>query len=162
MEQRLALLFGGRVVLEFGVSSSRFGTGNRDGSGRTPLGLHRIVEKVGEGEPPGRVFRNRKSTGEIMTAFEDGEDAITTRILRLEGLEEGLNRGPGIDSFDRCIYIHGTSDEESIGRPASVGCIRMNNADVVELFDRVRVGTKVLIVETEKGIEHGEIENHGR
>jgi lipoprotein-anchoring transpeptidase ErfK/SrfK len=146
--QELTLLCSGGSEVRWPVSTSRFGTGFEEGSEKTPLGTHRIAEKIGDGAPLGTVFVERKETGEraLPGGSGNGEDPITTRILRLEGLETGVNRGEGVDSFDRCIYIHGTPREEEIGQPASHGCIRMKNRDIVSLFERVRVGTLVRIV----------------
>jgi lipoprotein-anchoring transpeptidase ErfK/SrfK len=97
----------------------------------------------------GAIFRNRVYTGKVSALNHSdqpsSEDRITSRILWLEGLEPGFNRGGRVDSFKRFIYIHGTSDEGLIGRPASHGCVRMKNADVIELFDAIKVGTPVLI-----------------
>ena len=133
------------------TSTSRFGLGSAAGSNRTPLGRHRGTEKIGEGEPIGAIFEGREPTGLIAEVLGPGvdrdEDLITTRILLLEGLERGLNQGPGVDSKARYIYIHGTNEEGLLGRPASHGCIRMTNRDVLELFDNVPVGTIVTIRE---------------
>jgi hypothetical protein len=148
--QQLFLIENGRAVRLFTISTSRFGIGNREGSGQTPLGVHRIVEKIGDGAPLGRIFKDRLDTGIDWQPALAEENLILTRILRLEGLEEGFNRGPGIDSFERYIYIHGTNQESMIGTPLSHGCICMKNSDVIELFDAVREGIIVLI--TEAGI----------
>jgi lipoprotein-anchoring transpeptidase ErfK/SrfK len=140
-EQRLYLVRAdGRILADYPVSTAAKGLGCEDGSNRTPTGVHRVAERIGDGEPIGRVFRARVPTDEIAEISEDPayrspEDLITTRILWLEGLEEGINRGPGVDSHDRYIYIHGTPEEERLGAPASHGCVRMRNADVIELFD---------------------------
>jgi hypothetical protein len=150
-DQRLQLLAGREVLREYSVSTATKGVGSRAGSQRTPLGLHRVHSKFGAGEPLGAVFESRRPTGKIApihTAPIDlPEDVITTRILWLEGLEAGKNRGNGVDSHTRYIYIHGTNEEGLIGRPASHGCIRMRNREVVELFDLVGPGTIVEIVE---------------
>jgi len=150
-EQSLTLLRGGAPLARWPVSTSRHGTGNREHSQRTPLGVHRVARKIGDGAPLGALFRARRDTGRVVEILTDDraadDDYVTTRILWLEGLEPGVNRGPGIDSFARYIYIHGTAEEGRIGRPASHGCVRMRNADVVELFDRVEVGALVVIRE---------------
>jgi len=118
-----------------------------EGSNCTPLGLHRISEKIGAGTPPGTVFKSRKVVGHVsQPEFADAK--ITTRILWLEGLEPGFNRGGGVDSHDRFIYIHGTADQSSIGRPASCGCIHLADADLIPLFDLLPIGTPVWISET--------------
>ena len=145
-KQKLYLIKDAKVVKVYPVSTSIFGVGNREGSNKTPLGLHRIVSKIGRNARPGEIFRARRRTGKIARrARKSREDLITSRILRLEGLEKGVNRGRGIDSFKRCIYIHGTPQEYLIGKPASHGCIRMKNSDIVELFKQVPRGTLVLI-----------------
>lgn len=148
-QQKMILFEGGRPVREYAVSTSSYGVGNRLSSNKTPLGRHRIAKKIGEGAPLGAIFKSRVFTGKasaINLSDRPGlEDRVTTRILWLEGLEKGVNRGGRVDSFRRCIYIHGTPDEGLIGRPASHGCIRMKNREVIELFDRVPLGTPVLI-----------------
>jgi len=130
------------AALDFSISTSRFGAGCGDGSQRTPLGLHRIEEKIGAGCAPGTVFVGRRTVAEPPA---DTDDLITTRILWLSGLEPGRNSGPGCDSYDRYIYIHGTPHTQLLGTPASMGCIRMSDGDVVRLFDGVVLHTPVLI-----------------
>jgi lipoprotein-anchoring transpeptidase ErfK/SrfK len=127
------------------VSTSRFGIGNREGSYMTPLGLHRIVEKIGDGAKPWTIFESRIDTGVVWVPGMDEENQILTRILRLRGLEEGVNAGPGIDSYERYIYIHGTNNEISLGKPTSHGCVCMRNDEVIKLFDDVDAGTIVYI-----------------
>ena len=127
------------------ISTSRYGTGNQNKSFKTPLGIHRIMEKIGAGAPPGRIFRDRKDTGENWHSEITDKNLILTRILRLEGLEPDINRGEGIDSYDRYIYIHGTNREDLIGTPMSHGCICMKNNDIIELFDNVPENTIVII-----------------
>jgi hypothetical protein len=143
--QALFMIENGAITRKYPVSTSRFGIGNRENSLMTPRGVHRIAEKFGHGAPVGRIFRDRLDTGETWNIGAPGENLVLTRVLRLEGLEDGVNRGPGIDSYERYIYIHGTSNEASIGRPASHGCVCMANDDVVELFDAAMEGTIVLI-----------------
>jgi len=133
------------TALTCAVSTSRFGTGNRDGSYMTPPGLHVIEEKIGDGAPPWTIFDSRENTGVIWRAGMDDVNQILTRILRLRGLEQGVNAGPGIDSYERYIYIHGTNNEKMVGTPMSHGCICMKNDDVIRLFDMVDVGTLVYI-----------------
>ena len=139
------------IVKEYPVSTSSFGCGNQNGSFKTPLGEHSIAQKIGAGCPANEVFVGRQPQGVLETIIAQGqtlpEDIITSRILRLQGLEPGLNQGPGIDSYERYIYIHGTAEEDKIGQPASHGCIRMRNADVIELFDNVSEDCRVLIQE---------------
>ena len=143
--QRLCVVDNNAVTLSFPVSTSRFGAGNRDGSLMTPRGVHRVAEKIGHGAPRGRIFRDRKDTGETWDGCACGDNLILTRIIRLEGCEDGVNRGPGIDSYERYIYIHGTDKEERIGTPLSHGCVCMRNDDIVTLFDAVEEGTVVVI-----------------
>ncbi|MDJ0777370.1 MAG: L,D-transpeptidase [Gammaproteobacteria bacterium] len=128
------------------VSTAENGIGNRVDSGKTPFGIHRIRHKIGGGEARGMVFVGRQPTGKVVQHFDNrDQDEITSRILWLDGLEQGINRGGAHDSFERYIYIHGTSDEKRIGQPVSAGCIRMNNDDVIELFDEVLVNDLVVI-----------------
>ncbi|KTG15986.1 hypothetical protein AUR63_05930 [Guyparkeria sp. XI15] len=150
--QRLYLFEDGDFVGEYPVSTAEKGTGNREGSLQTPLGLHRVDEKIGADAPMGMIFRGRRPTGEraeILTGPDEraARDDVTTRILWLAGLEPGVNQGGDVDSKRRYIYIHGTPEEGRIGRPASHGCVRMTNADVIALFDRVEVGALVDIIE---------------
>jgi hypothetical protein len=147
--QYLRLYRAGEIVRQYPVSTAECGLGCAENSGRTPAGLHKIADKIGAGEKPGMIFRSRVSTGECADircdASVSGEDCITSRILWLEGLEPGINKGQGVDTHDRYIYIHGTNEEGCIGKAVSHGCIRMKNADVIDLFDRVYVDTPVII-----------------
>lgn len=142
---------GDGVVAEYVVSTSRHGAGEKAESGCTPRGAHVIAEKIGGTNEPGTVFVGRVPTGEIwseeLRRQHPERDWILTRILRLAGTEPGTNQGGDVDSFDRYIYIHGSPDDVPMGSPGSAGCIRMRNADVIDLFDRVAVGTPVLITE---------------
>jgi UDP-N-acetylmuramate--alanine ligase len=144
-EQALFVCAKGAIVERYDASTSRFGHGNRENSLKTPLGLHRIREKFGADAPPGRVFRDREDTGEDWDHSLTGDNLILTRILRLEGLEEGINKSGSVDSYERYIYIHGTGREDLIGSPLSHGCICMRNLDVIRLFDTVKEGTLVYI-----------------
>ncbi|MBN2104439.1 L,D-transpeptidase [bacterium] len=150
-KQTLSLMYGDSLIKEYGVSTSKFGVGNLKDSYQTPLGWHRIHNKIGQGEPVGTIFKSRKPTGRKAIIRTDSvdlpEDLITTRILRLEGCEPGLNQGDDKDSYNRFIYIHGTHEEGLIGQPASHGCIRMKNMDILELFDQVKRRTLVQIIE---------------
>jgi len=135
-----------QFVKKLPCSTSRFGVGQIEGSNRTPLGLHRIAEKVGAGEPAGTVFKSRMVIGHTsQPEFADAK--ITTRILWLEGLEPGFNRGGSVDSHARYIYIHGTADQKSIGKPTSCGCIHLADTDLTLLFDLLPNGTLVWIGE---------------
>ncbi|MDR0331807.1 MAG: L,D-transpeptidase [Chitinispirillales bacterium] len=127
------------------VSTSKFGTGSREGSYKTPLGLHCIEEKIGQEARPWTIFSSREDTGVVWEAGMDGENQVLTRILRLRGLEEGVNAGDGIDSYERYIYIHGTNNEETIGTPMSHGCICMKNDDIITLYNTVEAGTYVYV-----------------
>ena len=140
--QILTVVDAGAVTDRRLVSTAIAGVGNRAGSNQTPAGWHRIEERIGDGEPLGRVFRSRLPQPEILSGDElvapESSDYVLTRILWLRGLQPGWNAGPGIDSHDRCIYIHGTNQEQLLGSPASHGCIRMSNSDVIGLFALVR------------------------
>ena len=144
--QAVSLFKDSRFVKQFPCSTSRFGIGQIEGSNRTPRGLHRIAEKIGGGEPAGTVFKSREVIGHTSQPEFAGAK-ITTRILWLEGLEPGFNQGGNVDSHARYIYIHGTSDQESIGEPASYGCIHLADADLIALFDLLPGGTLVWIAE---------------
>ena len=127
------------------VSTSGQGIGNRKDSHQTPHGVHRIRQKIGGDQPSGMIFKSRKPTGNLFDSYNIGDDEITSRILWLDGMEAGVNSGGIHDSYERYIYIHGTSDERRIGRPVSIGCVRMTNADVIELFDEVLINDLVII-----------------
>ena len=151
-DQLLTLLDdNGQVLYRYPVSTSKYGTGCQNGSNQTPLGLHRIRDKIGGAMPINEVFIGRVPHGSLEECIENGvelpADVITSRIMWLEGMQPGRNQGGYVDTYQRYIYIHGTSDEEHIGTPASMGCIRMLNADIVELFRLVEVGTEVMIEE---------------
>jgi L,D-transpeptidase YbiS len=127
----------------FRCSTSRFGVGQLAGSNCTPLGLHRIAEKIGGGWPVGTVFEGRQPIGFTWKGLPLAK--ITSRILWLEGLEPGFNRGGNVDTHARYIYIHGTGDEPTLGRPASPGCIHLAADDLLPLFDKLPSGTLVWI-----------------
>lgn len=149
--QTLTLEEDDREVRTWSVSTAEQGPDEQDGSGGTPRGEHLIRAKIGAGRPAGAVFRGRRFTGEIyspeLAEQYPQRDWILSRILWLSGCEPGFNRLGSVDSMRRFIYIHGTPDTEPMGVPASHGCIRMRNDDVMELFDRVAVGCPVLIRE---------------
>jgi predicted GNAT family N-acyltransferase len=150
--QRLELIDdAGEVIASYAVSTASKGAGERYGSERTPRGLHVVRAKVGADCAPNTVFVRRRLTGETWTPRLDaqypGRDWMLTRILWLSGRESGFNRGGSVDSLRRKIYIHGTGNDATIGMPASHGCIRMRNADVIELFEHARLGTEVDIIE---------------
>lgn len=148
--QRLEFRDGGRLLAGFAVSTSRYGPGERIGSGCTPRGRHVIRARIGSGLAPGAVLRGRRPTGEIWTpalaAADPYADFILSRILWLSGCEPGYNRLGAVDTMRRFIYIHGAPDTAPMGVPFSHGCIRMRNDDVIRLFDLVPVGTPVDIV----------------
>ncbi len=147
-DQTLRFFESGRLTKAYVISTSKRPPSNRKGSLGTPGGLHQIDEKIGAGSPPGIVFKGRRSTGFHFHEYHPaaGEsDLITSRILWLRGLEPGVNAGGDVDSHGRYIYIHGTNDEANLGRPASHGCVRMGNLDIVELFEQVRTGDLVWI-----------------
>lgn len=143
--QRVALLIDGQVVAEHHVSTAANGVGGEMGSYRTPPGWHRVHRRIGQGAGVGTVFVSREPSGEMWHNETRDDDLVLTRILTLEGLEDGVNRGPGCDSLERYIYLHATNHEESLGRPTSHGCVRLGNADMVALFDLVLEGDPVLI-----------------
>jgi len=150
-EQRLRLLQGDDVLMEVAVSTALNGVGEEEGSGCTPRGWHLVRARIGEGCPESSVFVGRRPTGEIyspeLRRQAPQRDWILSRILWLSGLEPGRNRLGSVDTMRRYIYIHGTPDEEPMGVPLSHGCVRMRNSDIIALFDRVPVGTRVLITE---------------
>lgn len=143
-DQKLALINGGKVEAQYRISTSKFGLGDSFGSYKTPLGKLFISNKLGHGLQPGAVIKNRNPTGEILKVDAPGRDPIVTRVIWLQGLEAHNQNTHG-----RCIYIHGTPEERNIGKRTSYGCIRMRSKDVIELFEKVRVGTQVMI-STEK------------
>ena len=144
--QRLLLLEDGRVTGEYAVSTAANGIGGESGSFRTPPGWHRVQRRIGAGAASGTVFVSREPTGEVWAGETRDDDLILTRVLTLEGFEDGINRGPGCDSLERYIYLHGTNHEEQLGTPASHGCVRVSNADISALFERVQEGDAVVIV----------------
>lgn len=149
-EQRLRLLDeAGAVLADYPVSTALNGPGEKKNSGCTPRGKHIVRAKIGAGKPLGTVFIGRRPTGELwspeLAAEHPARDFILTRILWLSGCEVGVNRLGDVDSMQRYIYIHGTPDTEPMGIARSHGCVRMRNADVIELFDRVPAGTPVII-----------------
>jgi len=141
-EQKMLVLTDGKPAAIYQVSTSKFGTGDAEGSYATPLGRLCIRRKIGAGATQGTVFKSRKATGEVIPLNAPGRDPIVTRILWLDGLESH-NR----NAFSRCIYIHGTPQEDLIGTPASYGCIRMRSGDVVSLYELVGRGAEVEIIE---------------
>ncbi len=141
----------GALLQQYTVSTSKKGTGNQNGSEQTPLGLHRIKDKLGGAMPINEVYLGRVPHGNLEECQERGvelpDDVIMSRILWLEGMEPGRNQGGYVDTYQRFIYIHGTNHEDTIGTPTSIGCIRMCNQDIINLYRLVDVGSEVLIEE---------------
>lgn len=139
-----------KIITKYIISSSKYGTGSKQDSNKTPIGLHKIKKKFGEKTPNNGIMIGRIFTGKIANIYKDTTksktDDITSRILWLEGIEPGKNKGVGIDSYERYIYIHGTSEEGLLGTPSSHGCIRMKNKDIIDLYKIIEVGTLVLIL----------------
>jgi len=148
-EQMMYVFRGNLPVQTFPISTATKGEGSQAGSDKTPLGAHRVSDRFGDGAPLGAIFKARQNTGKVAEIISEPKDVkhdyVTTRILWLDGLEIGKNKGKGIDSHDRYIYIHGTAEEGLIGQKASHGCIRMKNADVVKLYQQIPVDALVYI-----------------
>jgi len=149
-QQKLYHIQNDRIIKDYIISSSAYGIGSKAGSNKTPIGLHSIKEKYGDKTPINGRMTGRVFYGDIATIYTDKTksktDDITSRIFWLEGMEKGKNKGKGIDSYKRYIYIHGTSEEGRLGKPASHGCIRMKNKEVIDLYKLIEVGTLVLIL----------------
>jgi hypothetical protein len=147
--QTLSYIVKGTVSKKYNISSSYYGTGSEANSLKTPLGKHEIYKKIGNELPTNAILKGRVWNGAIADIIEGPIDTdydhVTSRILWLDGLEEGKNKGNGVDSRNRYIYIHGTAEEGLIGKPASDGCIRMYNNEVIELFELVSEKTQVWI-----------------
>ena len=147
--QTLSYIVKGTVSKKYNISSSYYGTGSEANSLKTPLGKHEIYKKIGNELPINAILKGRVWNGAIADIIEGPIDTdydhVTSRILWLDGLEEGKNKGNGVDSRNRYIYIHGTAEEGLIGKPASDGCIRMYNNEVIELFELVTEKTQVWI-----------------
>jgi lipoprotein-anchoring transpeptidase ErfK/SrfK len=140
-EQRLALVEDGVIIKKFRISTSKFGLGDGLNSYKTPLGRLRVCMKLGDDLPVGAVFKRRNFSGEVIPKNARGRDPIVTRILWLEGIEPGNK-----NARTRCIYIHGTPQERTIGTASSFGCVRMRSDDVIEVFDAIPIGTAVTII----------------
>lgn len=138
--QTLSLFEGPQLIRQWPCSTSKFDLGFTEGSYRTPVGRFTVKEKHGDGAPAGTIFKSRQPVGLWQPGMDTQEDLVLTRILRLDGRERR-----NANSFDRYIYVHGTNDEAAVGRPASHGCVRLRNADMIELYDRVPVGTEVWV-----------------
>tara|TARA_B100001287_G_scaffold57524_2_gene45874 strand:- start:16471 stop:17070 length:600 start_codon:yes stop_codon:yes gene_type:complete len=148
--QRLYLFDDSKLTNLFKVSTAEKGAGNNHSSNQTPFGVHYIKKKIGDNAPIGTLFVNKINTGKIVpinkTSQNISKDEITSRILVLSGKEEGINKGNNKDTFSRGIYIHGTSDEASIGYPKSHGCIRMKNTDIIQLYNMIEEGLLVVLL----------------
>jgi hypothetical protein len=140
-DQKLMLMSNGARLATYPISTSKFGVGDAWGRMTTPLGFLQVAEKIGDHAPVGAVFRNRRFTGEILKPNAPGRDPVITRIIWLKGLQ-----AENAHAFSRCIYIHGTPEEKTIGRPASYGCIRMKSRDVTDLYAQLPIGALVEIV----------------
>ena len=149
-QQKLYHIKNDSILKEYIISSSAYGIGSESGSNKTPIGMHRIKEKHGDKTPVNGRMIGRVFYGNIASIYTDETksetDDVTSRIFWLEGVEKGKNKGKGIDSYKRYIYIHGTSEEGRLGKPASHGCIRMKNKEVIDLYKLIEVGTLVLIL----------------
>jgi UDP-N-acetylmuramate-alanine ligase len=147
VERQTATWFeGGQARAAWRISTARNGIGGEQDSYRTPPGWHRVHRKIGADASPGTVFASRAPSGETWQGEARDDDLILTRILTLDGLEDGVNRGKNHDSLERYIYLHGTNHEDLLGRPLSHGCVRLSNADICALFALMREGDHVLIV----------------
>ena len=146
-QQTTSLIEDGRVTFTAAISTSAKGIGGEEGSYKTPPGWHRIHARIGDGVELGAVFSSRVPTGDVWRGEARAEDLVLTRILQLDGLEFGINKGPGCDSLERYIYLHGTNAPQLLGQAVSIGCIRLENTRMVELFDRVREGDHVVIAD---------------
>ena len=149
-EQKLFLLDNKSVIKTYLISSSKYGEGSKVNSFKTPLGKHVLKRKIGNDMPLGARFIGRSFSGEIYPIYDTDQvlvedDVVQSRILWLDGLEDGINKGEGVDSYSRYIYIHGTPEEWLLGEKTSKGCIRMSNKDVIELFNLVEEGIPVTI-----------------
>lgn len=140
-DQSMLLVKSGKPTKIYPISTSKFGLGSGQGTNRTPLGKLEIAQKIGGNARPGTVFKGRRPTGEVLRPNTPGRDPIVTRIMWLRGKEQS-----NANTFRRLIYIHGTPEERTIGRPASYGCIRMKSSDVMDLYRRVGVGADVKII----------------
>ncbi len=152
-DQTLTIVHDDNIQKVYKISTSKYGLGQRVNTYKTPLGLHRVNEKIGEGVPHQGIFHRREYVGAAWKPLprdQHRKDFITTRILRLEGLQPGLNKGRDswgrlVDSEERAIYIHGTTMEWKLGNPSTKGCVHMSAKDVVHLFNSVPTGTLVWI-----------------
>ena len=150
-KQKLFLLDNRVTIKKYNISTSKRGVGNKSNSLQTPEGLHKIKSKYGQGVPIGGILDHRKFNGEIASINLDTTstaiDIICTRVIRIIGLEDGVNKGGDVDTYIRKIYLHGTNEEGLIGKESSHGCIRMKNQDIVDLFDRVNKDMLIVMLD---------------
>ena len=161
-KQTLYLVVNDLINSTYNISTSKYGLGNKNESFQTPIGIHYIAKKIGDNVAKNTIFKGRKTFLNNLTTddlnkeeyfktkqkyFKDSEDIITSRIMWLKGHEKGVNQGGNVDSYSRYIYIHGTIHENLIGAEASHGCIRMNNNDVIDLYDKVLENILVRILD---------------
>ena len=139
-QQKMGIYKDGQLVKSYPISTSKFGIGDKPGSCCTPLGKHQVVAKIGHGLPAGAVLKSRQWNGEVLPPNAPGRDPIVSRILWLSGME-----GSNHNAFGRFIYIHGTTEENRLGAPASYGCVRMATKDVIKVFETLPIGSTVLI-----------------
>ena len=148
--QRLYLIKSDSTIRRYTISTASNGIGSKANSYKTPPGLHTVKRKIGATVPYGGILASRVYTGKVAKILTDktkaNADYVTSRIMWLQGEEPGINKGRNMDSYKRYIYIHGTAEEGYLGEPASHGCIRMKNTDVIELFDLVQEGTPILVL----------------
>jgi len=140
-DQRMLVVHHGVPVKSYPVSTSKFGLGDRRGSNCTPIGHMEVAKKIGRGAPSGAVFKSRHRTGEVIRPNAPGRDPIVTRIIWLNGKQRSTR-----NAYGRFIYIHGTPEERTIGKPRSYGCIRMKSRDVIHLYNELAVGSRVDII----------------
>ena len=150
-EQKMYFIKDNKLIGNYLISTGKAGEGNQWNSGKTPLGYHKITEKIGDNAPVGTIFVGKQNTGKISKIYTDAtdieNDPVITRILSLDGLEDGYNKGGDVDSYKRSIYIHGTHEEGLLGIRASHGCIRMYNKEVISLFNTAPKNTIVYITQ---------------
>lgn len=148
-DQAMAFIKNDELSRQFSISTSKKPPSCVENSYGTPTGLHCAADKIGDGAPMGMVFKGRQPIGRHFSELPTAEQErclITTRIIRLRGLEEGINAGPGLDTYDRYVYIHGTNHESRIGTPFSAGCVTLSNADVVTVFNLIHEDDLITIV----------------
>ncbi|MBL8028573.1 MAG: L,D-transpeptidase [Fibrobacteres bacterium] len=144
-EQKLFVHCKGKLLASFRVSTAKRGIGAEKGSLQTPPGRHRIYKKIGARAAKGAVFKDRVNTGEIWDGKSQFGDLILSRIIQIEGVEPGINKGGNVDTLERYVYFHGTNHVKNIGKPSSHGCITMRCSDIIKFFKLVKKGDHVII-----------------